>query len=535
MRSSRRSDPLSANRELLRRILRVFLLVFLTVFLIMGSFITMMYFSYGSEAVLFVLSIVLEVLLPGSLIVPLLSVPVIFSLLRAYRRGFTPLTRSFIEVMGSILLSLALGSSLGLSVFLLIKGASIEIAIQAAVYSIRSFLEIILLPMIPAIVTLPLATKYIDRGERVPYPSILLITLTMFVLFRNLMAASLLQSDMLSVRMASLMMVSPIVITGVWMLISEKLTLKFTRAERVTDREFLEFIEELRKRAGVNAPIEVLSAQAVEGHARVLGIRRIVLLVSEDLIGTRQLQRKIAETVIMHELMHVRNLDTVSHTLATTAYRSMLATGLSLLTMFFILPELRQEIVLIRWLQLHVLNPFILFASERWCHRLREVHADLKVQEKGIDLMEVLKLISVPKKKRIRFLCSKSRTAFLREPYRAFIPSYPEGFAFSIALIHLSAISLYYVQSSLYYAQLPSLANPLNVLLFILMGMIGVYLILAVVQLHELGELASELGLKPKLRNVLTPQAVIGALAGFLVFTFVGFLPDILKAVLSLL
>lgn len=123
------------------------------------------------------------------------------------------------------------------------------------------------------------------------------------------------------------------------------------KAERVTDREFLEFVEELRKRAGVNARVEVFSARAVEGYARVLGIRKVVLLVSKDLLGAGQFQRKVAEATIMHELMHVKNLDTVSHTLATTA------AGVCLLAMLFAMPELRHEAVLAGWSQLHVLNP----------------------------------------------------------------------------------------------------------------------------------------------------------------------------------
>ena len=184
-----------------------------------------MYFSYGSEAVSFILNLVLEVLLPFALIVTLLSVPALFSLLRAYRRGFTPLTRSFAEVMGSILLSVALSLSLGFAVFLLIRGADAEVAVQAAVYGIKSFLEI-LLPVVPAIIAVLLAARYIDRSERVPYPSILLITLTMFILSRNLMAVSLLQSDTLTIRLASLLMLSPVLITCAWALVWENLTLK---------------------------------------------------------------------------------------------------------------------------------------------------------------------------------------------------------------------------------------------------------------------------------------------------------------------
>ena len=529
MKSSKRSDQSSAKDDLLKRIIRALLLAFLIVFLIFGSFMAVMYFSYGSEMVISILNLALEVLLPIVLIVTLAMVPVLFSLLRAYRRGFTPLTRSFVEVMGSILLSLALSLSLGFAVFLLIRGADAELAVQAAVYGIKSFLEILPL-MVPAIIAVPLATRYIDRGERVPYPSILLITLTMFILSRNLMAASLLQSDTLTIRLASLLMLSPVLITCTWVLVWEDLTLKFVRAERVTDREFLEFVEELRRKAGVDARVEVLSMREVEGRARVLGIRKVVLLVSKDLLGAGQFRRKVAKATIMHELMHVKNLDTLSHALATTAYRSMLAAGVCLLAMLFVVPELRYEAVLADWSQLHVLNPLVLFASERWCCRLREVHADLKVQEKETDLAEILRLITVPRKRRIGFPRPASRLEFLQEPYRAFIPSYTEGFVFSIAFLHL----LFCTQYSVYYSQLSPLKYPLHALLLTLAGMVVICLVLMQLQLHELQELASEFELKPKLGYVFTPRAAAGALAGFLIFLLAGILPDILKAAFAL-
>lgn len=163
------------------------------------------------------------------------------------------------------------------------------------------------------------------------------------------------------------------------------------------------------------------------------------------------------------------------------------------------------------------------------------MHADLKVQEKRTDLAEVLRLITVPRKRKIGFPRPASRLTFLREPYRAFIPLHPEGFAFSIAFLHFLGFSLYYIQYSLYYGQPPSINDPLHALLLILAGMVVVYLLLMQLQLHELQELASEFRLKPRFRNVFTPRAAAGAPAGFLIFILVGALPDVLKAVFTLL
>ncbi len=296
--------------------------------------------------------------------------------------------------------------------------------------------------------------------------------------------------------------------------------------ENVSEKEFLELVARLIDRVGVRSSFTVFSTKRVEGFARVFGVRRIVLIVSQELLSPAR--RKVAEAVIMHELIHVRNMDTLSHLLAVTAYRSMFICGVISLILFALFPEPREEMVFVAWSQLLVLNPLILYATEKWCHRLREVHADLKVQDAGIDISGLLSLVSIPRRRKSKFLfdvSSTSRVKFLKEPYRAFVPSYPEGFSLSVILPHSIISAVIYVK---YLSHLSPFLFP-RVSLLISGNMVFAVLILMILQLRNL----DEFGLKFRLGNVFTPQAIAGFLAGFFIFLIIGTLPDILSFLLK--
>ena len=442
MKGLKLSNPSSATPRTTRIVLLTALVVLLLILVVISVTAVLLYYFYRQETIWDMYFRFIPVFSSISLLAVLLSVPALMAFLRAYRRGSTFLTRSFLEMIAGILLSIALVLSLGIPVFFLLEGAGPDVAMRAAVYGLQNFGKIFLF-FIPVLISFPLALKYLDRNQKIPYISLLQISFIVFAMLRNLIATPLLQSGDLPLRLFYVLLLSPIALTAVWLLISPNVILSSVKTKRVTDRGFLELVDELKRMAGITAPFEVYSAPAVEGFARILGIRKPILLVSEDLVKSRGSQSNMIKPIIMHELLHARNLDTLSHALSVTAYRSMMVCGMLSLFLFILISELgRDKSVMNYWSQVLVLNSLLIFAIEKWCYRLREVQVDLAVQDMNLDIAGLLKIISIPKKRKFGLFGSVTpeRIRFLKEPYRAFMPSCPEGFVMAVISIHFFVV-----------------------------------------------------------------------------------------------
>lgn len=439
------------------------------------------------------------------------TIPSIIPLFRAYERNFTPLTRSSLEVLSGFLCTFILMVLIP-SLFTLPQG--LDVFVSTLVHGIESSPEYILTTIFAMAFTLP-ALRYLDEGQRIPYISLLQIYFTTLILACNLFALRLLQSDNVLVHIFSALLLSPLIITLLWVLVSD-VRLKFSDIKRVSDRGFLEIVDELRRKAGIKKQVEVYSAPAVSGFARVLGIRKPVLVVSENALklGSR------IKPVIMHELIHFRNLDILAHEISRVAFSSTILCSVAFLFLFILFPFPEAEIneVLLNfWSLLLLPNALSIFAVEKWCYRLREVHADLSVQESGMDIASLLKAM-FPRKKKRGFLTIKSesyeRIRHLKELYRAFIPSYSEGFVLAIILSYVLALLNAYLYSLIWEE-----SNLLIKILFplFLVSMVTFYL-LSKVQLRELDKQLSKAGIKSTPRFIISNsrRPVAGFLAGFM-------------------
>ncbi len=183
MRGLKGSDQVSASSKK-RAVLRIIQSPLLTLVAV-GIVVSGFYFIYKDRAISFILDeeVMQFVLLLISFSV-IYSIPGIIDLIPEYRRKYRAvgLTLS----IGIILLTCWLFLSFRKILFLLFyEGVlSLDAVIQGVLNFLKSFLSL-LLPFI----TVLIAAKYIDHGEKIPYPSLIQMIVIFIVFFRSLSVA----------------------------------------------------------------------------------------------------------------------------------------------------------------------------------------------------------------------------------------------------------------------------------------------------------------------------------------------------------
>lgn len=346
------------------------------------------------------------------LIIVLLLVPFLLALI------YIPSTEKALReklLQTALLISAAIFLVISLSppLMALLHGADTEYVFQALLYGFREGAGVfIMISPVLFVLIYPLS-RYMGTERRTPYPNLLFLSMVLLFLYIPILRS--LQFVLHQKILQGIMTLLPFPIIFILLAVSPRIRLLSLSARPVQDPEVADLLNAAKKELGIRNSISVFSVRAVAGHAAVFGMRRIFLVVSEELLEALRSARWLVEAVLLHELVHVRNRDTALKELTGAAWKAFALSAVPVV----LLKEINVA-------NLFLLTCVLLYFLDRWISRNREIYADMIVSESGRNILRALKLLSLPGRSRSLFSrpLQLERIEALENPWKTFIPGF---------------------------------------------------------------------------------------------------------------
>ena len=240
----------------------------------------------------------------------LLILPLLLALLRPFLLDEKNVKRKTLRknifqiffLLVAIFLVVDLAASLAFYLF----GADTEYILQYLLYN-ADFPIMLFALVTPTFLVLAYPiSRYIDTEQRTPYPNLLFLSiaalLLCFPLFQSLQFIIINQKVLLGV-----LALIPFSLFFTLIAISPRIRMLSLSAKPVQDSETIEIINTIKKEFGIKNDVYVFSVKAIAGHAAVFGVKKAFLFISEDILKAVKDAKWLAEAILAHELVHVRN------------------------------------------------------------------------------------------------------------------------------------------------------------------------------------------------------------------------------------
>jgi|GEM_PF-5198869 Zn-dependent protease with chaperone function len=235
-----------------------------------------------------------------------------------------------------------------------------------------------------------LALRDFESHKFFSFPNLSLLMVSLIVVFENIVISWHLFSvaDSPQSRILSSLFILPLPLTVLLLILSDVRVRFPENTVRCDDSEFLKFVQLLKNKAGISQDVEVYVAPFVSGAARVSGIRKVRILISQDLYRSYSSIPWLAECILLHELGHVKNRDTFVREFSSSVKRSCIITVPVLLFGMILLQEYLFHVLL-----LLVFNTALIAALEKRVLVEYEVLSDLHAHESGSRILQALKML----------------------------------------------------------------------------------------------------------------------------------------------
>ncbi|RLI82419.1 hypothetical protein DRP04_03975 [Archaeoglobales archaeon] len=353
---------------------------------------------------------------------------------------------------------------------LLLQGVNAEIVLEVLTENMKRTADILLMFVPVILILLYPFSRYIGTEQHVPIPNLLFLSLMLSIISIPVFLS--LQYIARGEFISGILMLIPFPLIIALLAILPRIRCALLSAEITDDPELLNVIETLKRELRIDRKILTFSAKTVSGHAAVTGFRKTFLIVSDELMRALKSARWLAEAVLAHELVHVRNHDTVLKELSNAAWRAFIIGAVILL--------LLKKGAAILFIPIFL----VLYFLDRWIEVSRELHADMLVSRSGRNIERALKILGIPAGKFSARRIQLKRIEALENPLKVFVPGFFEGALFAILLVFMfSASGIYTVLEISEF--LSGTWNPVKYIVPMISGALVAYMALIYVQLYE--------------------------------------------------